>query len=95
MTRSGSETKQTRCVHCGRTATRMNENDQPVCKDHTDREPKEIGCPECGFSMSIKEGRYGYFWGCDGYPGCEKTLSIKKSLQMDEYVDDDIEVSLE
>lgn len=89
------ETRQTLCVHCGRRATRMNDEQQPVCKDHRQREPKEIGCPECGFSMTIKEGQYGYFWGCTGYPGCEKTLSIRQSLERDEYVDDDIEVQLD
>lgn len=89
------ETKKTLCVHCGRRATRMNGEGQPVCKDHRQRDPKEIACPDCGFSMTIKEGRYGYFWGCTGYPGCEKTLSIRESLQQDEYVDDDIELALD
>lgn len=77
-----SETKQTLCVHCGRTATRMNKGRQPACKEHKDRDPKEIGCPECGFNMTIKEGKYGYFWGCEGYPGCEKTISLKDSVKM-------------
>ena len=89
------DTKQTICVHCGRRATRMNAADQPVCKEHKDRAPKEIGCPECGFSMSVKEGRYGYFWGCDGYPGCEKTLSIQQSLQWSKYRDDDVDIVIE
>jgi len=89
------ETKETLCVHCGKRATRMNNEGQPVCKEHKDRAPKEIGCPECGFSMSIKEGRYGYFWGCDGYPGCEKTLSVRQSLKMEEYRDEDIDVELD
>ncbi|MCJ7478742.1 MAG: topoisomerase DNA-binding C4 zinc finger domain-containing protein [Candidatus Nanohaloarchaeota archaeon QJJ-7] len=90
-----SETKQTMCVHCGRTATRMNREGQPVCKEHKDKDPKEIGCPDCGFNMSIKEGKYGYFWGCEGYPNCKKTLSIEQSLRMERYRDDDVEVELE
>lgn len=88
-------TKQTVCVHCGRTATRMNKERQPVCTKHRKKEPKDIGCPECGFSMSIKEGRFGYFWGCDGYPGCKKTLSIKKSLQRERYRDEDVDIVVE
>lgn len=79
------ETKQTICVHCGRSATRMNRAKQPVCKEHKETEAVEMACPDCGFSMSIKEGRYGYFWGCQGYPGCEKTISIKNSLKMRQY----------
>lgn len=89
------ETKQTLCVHCGRTATRMNRKNQPTCRSHKDREPKQIGCPECGFNMSVKEGRYGYFWGCDGYPKCEKTLSIEQSLKLEKYRDPDVEIELE
>ncbi len=89
------ETKSTLCVHCGRTATRMNKAKQPVCKEHRNREPKEIGCPECGFNMRVKEGKYGYFWGCEGYPGCEKTLSIEQSLKMEKYRAEDVDVQLE
>lgn len=88
-------TKQTICVHCGKTATRMNKERQPVCNKHKELEPKEIGCPECGFPMSIKEGRYGYFWGCEGYPGCQKTLSIRKSLMKKEYRTEGVEVVID
>lgn len=86
---AGKETKQTICVHCGKRATRMNDAGQPVCKEHKDEPVKEIGCPDCGFSMSVKEGRYGYFWGCDGYPGCEKTLSLKQALKLEKFQDED------
>lgn len=92
---SRQDTKQTLCIHCGRSATRMNRARQPVCKEHREREPKELGCPDCGFSMTIKEGRYGYFWGCEGYPGCKKTLSIRQSLKMEKYRDPDIELRLD
>lgn len=81
-------TKQTICVHCGENATRMNSAKQPVCKDHREDAAVEMGCPECGFSMTIKEGRYGYFWGCQGYPGCEKTVSLKNALKMKQSRDD-------
>ncbi|MDY6761816.1 MAG: topoisomerase DNA-binding C4 zinc finger domain-containing protein [Candidatus Nanohaloarchaea archaeon] len=89
------ETKQTMCIHCGRAATRMNGAGQPACKEHKDRDPKEIGCPECGFNMHIKEGKYGYFWGCEGYPGCEKTLSIEQSLKMEKYREPDVDLHLD
>ena len=35
-------------------------------------------CPECGKPMQIRKGRYGLFWGCTGYPKCNKIESIKK-----------------
>lgn len=95
MIRMANETKRTICVHCGRTATRMNSAKQPACKDHKELEPKELGCPDCGFSMRIKEGRYGYFWGCQGYPGCKKTISLKNAFKMDGYPTDGVEVHID
>lgn len=88
-------TKETICVHCGRSATRMNPAKQPVCKEHRGREAKELACPDCGFSMRIKEGRYGYFWGCEGYPGCKKTISLRNAFKMHSYRDPDIDIALE
>ncbi|MFP4000986.1 MAG: reverse transcriptase-like protein [Thermoplasmata archaeon] len=35
-------------------------------------EEKKI-CPECGEEMVVREGEYGKFWGCTGYPKCEHT----------------------
>ena len=39
---------------------------------------QEKVCPECGKPMQIRKGRYGLFWGCTGYPKCNKIESIKK-----------------
>lgn len=33
-------------------------------------------CDECGKWMVIKEGKYGEFLGCIGYPKCENTMDI-------------------
>jgi len=30
-------------------------------------------CPECGEDMVVREGEYGKFWGCSGYPDCDHT----------------------
>lgn len=30
-------------------------------------------CPECGEEMVVREGEYGKFWGCSGYPDCDHT----------------------
>lgn len=78
------ETSMTKCVFCGKNATKRNSAGQPVCKKHQDREPKEVACPECGMPMKIKEGRYGYFWGCEGYPQCDKTYPIEALVDEDE-----------
>lgn len=77
----GRDTKQNLCVYCGKEATRMNRGNQPVCTEHKDTKKKEVACPSCGMPMELREGRYGYFWGCEGYPQCEKTFNIAAILK--------------
>lgn len=81
------ETAMTKCVFCGRNATKKNSEGQPVCKEHRDNEPREVACPECGMPMKIKEGRYGFFWGCEGYPQCDKTYQIDALVDEDKQDD--------
>ncbi|MDD6037425.1 MAG: exonuclease domain-containing protein [bacterium] len=33
-------------------------------------------CPECGQLMKRRNGRFGEFWGCMGYPNCRHTENI-------------------
>ena len=41
--------------------------------------PKEVRtCPLCGAPMAKRDGKYGAFWGCEGYPDCKHTESIKE-----------------
>lgn len=37
-------------------------------------------CPKCGRPIVIKEGRFGKFMACSGYPECRYTQSIKTSI---------------
>jgi len=48
--------------------------------------PSEEKCPECGKSLVIKEGRYGRFKACSGYPDCsyKKSLDKKEAQPLDE-----------
>jgi len=78
------QTKSNKCVFCGETATKTNSEGQPVCKDHKDKEPRDVACPECGMPMEIREGRYGYFWGCEGYPQCDKTYPVEALVEDEE-----------
>lgn len=34
-------------------------------------------CKECGEEMVIRTGRYGQFWGCEGYPDCTNKDKLK------------------
>jgi hypothetical protein len=81
------DTKMAKCVFCGENATKKNRQGQPVCREHKGRDAKEVACPECGMPMKIKEGRYGFFWGCEGYPQCDKTYQIESVID-DEFKDE-------
>lgn len=37
------------------------------------KQSKEKSCPECGLPMKKRNGRFGEFWGCTGYPDCRHT----------------------
>jgi DNA topoisomerase-1 len=36
----------------------------------------DISCPICGKPMSSRQGRYGKFLGCTGYPECKQTMAV-------------------
>ena len=42
--------------------------------------PLEDVCPKCGKKLVIKEGRYGRFKACSGYPDCEFRESMVKKV---------------
>lgn len=37
-------------------------------------------CTDCGLPMKKRNGRYGEFWGCSGYPDCRHTENIIAEL---------------
>ncbi len=47
-------------------------------------EPKEsdVVCPNCGKKMLVREGRFGEFLGCAGYPECKTAMPITKPLDV-------------
>ncbi|MBW2561797.1 MAG: topoisomerase DNA-binding C4 zinc finger domain-containing protein, partial [Deltaproteobacteria bacterium] len=44
-------------------------------------ESTDILCDECGKSMVIKEGRFGRFLGCSGYPECKHTKPLDTGVK--------------
>ena len=79
-----NQTSMSKCVFCAKNATKKNQAGQPVCKEHKGEEPKDVACPECGMPMKIREGRHGFFWGCEGYPQCDKTYQIESIADTEE-----------
>ena len=41
--------------------------------------PTDIECDKCGASMVIREGRYGQFLSCSGYPECKNAKDFKRA----------------
>ena len=61
----------------------LSDEPEPVI-DHMEQEQTlrdaldVVLCPKCGKPMEQKHGRFGWFWGCSGYPVCKvshKSLS--------------------
>jgi DNA topoisomerase-1 len=48
--------------------------------------PLEDECPECGQKLVIKDGRYGRFKACSGYPECKfkESMNKKEALPLEE-----------
>jgi DNA topoisomerase-1 len=48
--------------------------------------PIDEKCPQCGSGLVIKDGRFGRFKACSGYPGCKfrESLDKKESRPLDE-----------
>jgi DNA helicase-2/ATP-dependent DNA helicase PcrA len=38
--------------------------------------PSIPNCPNCGKKMALRDGTYGVFWGCSGYPACRGVLNL-------------------
>ena len=45
-------------------------------KIQLEEDKTDIVCPNCGKPMVIKNGRYGRFLGCSGYPECRTIMSL-------------------
>ncbi len=45
--------------------------------EKTSKEREELPiCPKCGKMLKIRNGKYGGFWGCAGYPTCRFTQNV-------------------
>lgn len=63
------------------------EKDLEAAQENMERvkiEPKESDqiCPNCGRKMLIREGRFGEFLGCAGYPDCKTTMPLTKPIDV-------------
>lgn len=50
----------------------------------TETEKTDMVCEKCGKPMVVKEGRFGRFLGCSGYPECKSTAAISLGVSCPE-----------
>ncbi len=36
-------------------------------------------CPKCRHPLTLREGKFGQFWGCTNYPACKYTRKALRS----------------
>jgi DNA topoisomerase-1 len=46
---------------------------------HMETKTTEVKCNKCGKNMIVKEGRFGQFLACSGYPECRNTMNATKN----------------
>ena len=37
-------------------------------------------CQKCGKKMTLRNGKFGEFWGCPGYPNCNFTMNVSANI---------------
>jgi DNA topoisomerase-1 len=48
---------------------------------HVEVQTTDIKCNKCGKTMIVKNGRFGQFLACSGYPECKNTMNLAKNEQ--------------
>ena len=58
----------------------QNLNGNGGANGQADAKPLDIACEKCGKPMVLKEGRFGKFLGCSGYPECKGTMPFSTGI---------------
>ena len=58
---------------------RLDENGNPVKAEKKEEQLSDVKCSKCGRTMVVKEGRYGKFLACPGYPKCKNIINLDES----------------
>jgi len=68
------------CTNYPECKTTMNfTHDENGRVKHVEAQTTDIKCNKCGKNMVIKEGRFGQFLACSGYPECKNTMNATKN----------------
>ena len=63
---------------CKNTRNFTRDDDGKVLPSEPQKVKTDIACEKCGRPMTVKQGRFGPFLGCSGYPECKNIVNIRK-----------------
>ncbi len=72
---------------CRTTLPYDEETGKPATQTETTNEESNVKCEKCGRTMVLKQGKYGPFLACPGYPECKNIVNIDKNGKAQEKVE--------
>ncbi len=72
---------------CRTTLPYDEETGKPATQTETTNEESNVKCEKCGRTMVLKQGKYGPFLACPGYPECKNIVNIDKNGEAQEKVE--------
>jgi DNA topoisomerase-1 len=63
---------------CKNTQNFTRDDEGKVLPPETQKDETDIACEKCGRPMAVKQGRFGPFLGCSGYPECKNIVNVRK-----------------
>jgi len=64
------------CDACGTKVDLRRGRQTQQTRSKSSEAKSEMKCPVCGRWMKKRKGKYGWFWGCTGYPKCKNTEKL-------------------
>lgn len=69
---------------CRNTKNFSEDENGAISEVHSGVQTTDIDCPDCGRKMVAKQGKFGSFLGCSGYPECRSTMPISLGIKCPE-----------
>jgi DNA topoisomerase-1 len=66
---------------CRNTMNFSQDENGVISEVRSEDQTTDIVCPECGRKMAVKQGRFGSFLGCTGYPECRTTMPLSLGIK--------------
>ncbi|MDO9559647.1 MAG: type I DNA topoisomerase [Syntrophales bacterium] len=63
---------------CKNTQNFTRDDEGKVMSSEPQKAETDIACEKCGSQMAVKQGRFGTFLGCSGYPECKNIVNVRK-----------------